>query len=236
MNIAVIPAGGAGQILAGESCPKQFLDLDGEPVIIRTVRNFERTPQIDAIVIACIRGWEGYLQEILDRSGMRKVKMIVPGGETGQLSIYNALCGARELSDNDHSVVLVHDAVRPFIDSPLIIRCIDGVEEYGSAVTVAPVHETVLVTGDDLVSIPDKARCLFARAPQCFRLDDLLSLHEQAMKDGITDFVDSCSMAYYYGRPLHFIEGPEEDIKITTRYDMYAAEGILRRMEDRYGG
>ncbi len=234
MNIAVILAGGTGQHLSGEDRPKQFLELAGKPVIIRTLRWFDRHPQIDAIVIACVQGWTEALKEMLDRYRIRKVKKIVPGGETGQLSICHALCGARELSGGEPSVVLIHDAVRPLINDSVITRNIRAVRQYGSAVTVSRIYETVLVTdgGETVAEVPDKKDCRFAQAPQSFWLEDLLQLHDRARQEGKTDFVDSCSLMQYYRKPLHLVEGPEENRKITTRYDLYAAEGILRGIKE----
>lgn len=141
MNYALIFAGGCGRRMNSKSRPKQFLELHGKEIIIYTIEHFEKHPDIEGIVVVCIKEWIDYLKRILDKNGIKKVKWIVPGGETGQDSIYN---GLKVLHDNckNEDIVLIHDGVRPLIDEQLITENIKSVKNHGSAITVAPVIET----------------------------------------------------------------------------------------------
>ena len=129
MNIAVIFAGGVGQRMHSVERPKQFLEMNNKPIIIHTLEHFEKHPQIDAIVIACVEEYIPYLKELLYKHRIEKVKKIVSGGKTGQMSIYNGLCAAKEISSDDNSIVLIHDGVRPLINDDVITRNIESVKK-----------------------------------------------------------------------------------------------------------
>jgi len=234
MNIGVIFAGGVGSRMHSREKPKQFLTLSGRPIIVHTIKHFERCVDIDAVVVVCVEDWIDYFNELVYKFRLKKVRKVVPGGTTGQLSIYNGLCAARELAGEEDAVVLIHDGVRPLINSELLTRNIECVEQNGSCVTSAIVKETIVEINDDgsIKSIPDRAHSRVAKAPQSFWLSDILKAHETALKAGITDFIDSCSMMKHYGYSLHMIDGPYENIKITTPDDFYTMRAILEAKEN----
>ena len=120
MNNVLIFAGGAGRRMNSRSKPKQFLKLYGKEIIIHTLENFQNHPEIDNIVVVCIKGWITYLQKLLAQYDMDKVRLIVAGGKTGQESIYNGLRALADFAPED-SIVLVHDGVRPFVTDTLIL-------------------------------------------------------------------------------------------------------------------
>lgn len=239
MNIGVIFAGGVGTRMHSKELPKQFLEIHNEPIIIRTIRYFEDNKNIDAVVVACVADWIGYFEELVAKYHLEKVKKVVPGGETGQLSIYNGLKAAKEVADElaggEPSIVLIHDGVRPMISSELLDRNIESVREYGNCITAGVVTETIVQIDDDhtMVMVPDRAHSRVAKAPQSFWLSDILGTHERAMSEGITTFIDSCTMMQHYGFRLHMIDGPFENIKITTPEDFYTMRAILQVKEDR---
>lgn len=234
MNIAVIFAGGIGQRMKTTKRPKQFLEMHKKPIIVYTLEIFEQHPDIDAIVIACVKEWISYLEELLEKFHITKVKKIVPGGDTGQMSIYNGLIAAKEVVGEEKSVVLIHDGVRPLINGKVISDNIENVHANGSAVTSAIVKETIMVVKDDnsIDYVPDRAHSRVAKAPQSFWLDEILNVHHIAQKDGIYDFVDSCTMMKYYGHTLYLIDGPYENIKITTPDDFYTMRALLDAQEN----
>lgn len=234
MNIAVIFAGGIGQRMKTTKRPKQFLEMHKKPIIIYTLEIFEQHPEIDAIVIACVKEWIPYLNELLEKFHITKVKKVVPGGSTGQMSIYNGLTAAKEVAGEEKSVVLIHDGVRPLIDQKVISDNIENVHANGSAVTSAIVKETIMVVKDDnsIDYVPDRAHSRVAKAPQSFWLDEILKVHHRAQQDGIYDFIDSCTMMKYYGHTLFLIEGPYENIKITTPDDFYTMRALLDAQEN----
>ena len=147
MNIAVIFAGGSGLRMHTKSRPKQFLDLNGKPIIIYTLELFDNHEAIDAIVVACIESWIPFLEKQIRKFEINKVVKIVPGGSSGQESIYNGLCAAEEYAqehkaDTKQTTVLIHDGVRPLITEETITDNINKVEEEGSCITCIPASET----------------------------------------------------------------------------------------------
>ena len=232
MNIAVIFAGGSGLRMHTKSRPKQFLDLNGKPIIIYTLELFDNHPQIDAIVVACIKNWIPFLEKQLRKFEITKVIKVVPGGETGQQSIYNALCAA-ENAGTDDSIVLIHDGVRPLITEQTITDNINKVKQSGSCITCIPATETLVVRQTDgSLEIPSRADSLIARAPQSFFLKDIIAAHRRALAEGRNDFIDSCTMMSQNGYKLGTIIGPMENIKITTPTDFFVLRAMMKVHED----
>jgi 2-C-methyl-D-erythritol 4-phosphate cytidylyltransferase len=228
-RIALILAGGKGSRMHNNSIPKQFVEIDGKPVIIHTMEVFCKHSQVDAIIVACLEEWIPFLKESILRYGISKVVDIVPGGDTGQDSIYNALCAAREYVSGEEAIVLVHDAVRPLVDPKTINDNIDIAEKHGNCITCAHVMETPIVRNSDgTMNFPNRSDVIVARAPQTFRLNELFGVHEQALVDGKHDFLDSCTLMAYYGYELTTVIDFEENIKITTSTDLILAETIYR--------
>ena len=234
MNIGVIFAGGVGKRMNSRVKPKQFINVYGKPIIIHTLEVFEEHEEIDGIVVACLKDWIPYLEELLEKFNIKKVKKIVPGGSSGQESIYNGLVAAEELAAGEKSVVLIHDGVRPLIYHRTISDNIASVKEHGSAITSVTVKETVLVVSKDnsIDSVPKREDTRLARAPQSFYLDEIIGAHRKAMAENRYDFIDSCSMMQYYGKKLYLIEGPQENIKITTPDDFYTMRALLDAKEE----
>lgn len=234
MNTALIFAGGSGKRMNNSSIPKQFLKLYGKEIILYTVEQFEKHEEIDAIVVVCLESWIDYLKKILKEHGIKKVKWIVPGGATGQESIYNGLCALEQNCEVDETIVLIHDGVRPMINEELIHKNIVSVRENGSAVTVSPAVETIIRTEADggVAHIMDRGQCTLARAPQSFCLKDILAAHRKALEEGHTDFIDSVTMMQYYGKKLYTVEGPAENIKVTTPLDYYVLRAMIQAKEN----
>ena len=234
MNIAVIFAGGVGSRMNSKDRPKQFLEMYNKPIIIHTLEHFEKHNQIDAIVVVCISDWIPYFEELLYKYRIEKVKKVVSGGKTGQLSIYNGLKAAEEVAAEEKSIVLIHDGVRPLINEKLISDNIEAVKKYGSSITSGIVKETIVEIYDDyrIKIVPDRAHSRVAKAPQCFWLEDILNAHRKALEMGMEDFIDSCTMMKFFGKELYMTDGPYENIKITTPDDFYTMRAILEAKEN----
>ena len=235
MNIAVIFAGGVGSRMHSKGRPKQFLELYNKPIIIHTIEHFDNHPMIDAVVVACMEDWIDYCKSLLSKFHIKKVKDVVAGGSTGQLSIYNGLKAAKKIAGNNKSIVLIHDGVRPLINDKVITDNINSVKENGSAITTAVVRETILVVNDGTSTIdyvPSRKNSRVARAPQSFWLDDILGAHKKTLEKGITNCIDSCTMMQENGYNLHLVDGPGENIKITTPEDFYTMRAILEAKEN----
>lgn len=232
MNIAVIFAGGAGNRMNTVSRPKQFLELNGKPVIIYTLELFDYHPLIDGIIVVCIEDWIPFLEKQLKKFEINKVVKIVPGGKSGQESIYNGLVAASELYPQD-STVLIHDGVRPLIKEQTITDCIETTSIHGNCITCVPATETFVVRKTDgAFEIPSRPDSLIARAPQCFILKDILQAHQQALSENRHDFIDSCTMMSHYGHQMHTIIGPMENIKITTPSDFFIFRAMVQVHEN----
>lgn len=229
MNVAVIFAGGTGQRMNTKTKPKQFLELHGKPILVYTLEVFQRHPEIDGIILVMLEGWIEYSKSLIEQYHLTKVMDIVPGGSTGQKSIYNGVKKAAERYSQD-SIVLIHDGVRPLIDSDTISRNIACAKQYGAAITVSPAIETTIIKNDDglVGDIVERSRCQLAKAPQSFLLKDLWDAHCRAVKENRSDFIDSACLMRFYGYPLHTVEGSPENIKITTPSDFY----MFRALED----
>lgn len=235
MNIALIFAGGTGVRMNTKTKPKQFLELNGKPIIIHTIDNFEQHPEIDVIVVVCIESWIPYMKELLTRFHITKVRYVVPGGGTGQESIR---CGLDVLWNDENipkdSLVLIHDGVRPLINGEIISRNIDCAKKNKNAITITPAIETIISVSDndEVDNIMDRNSCKMARAPQTFRLCDIMEAHRKALKDGELNMIDSAMLMTHYGALLHVVEGPVENIKITTPSDFYIFRAIYEAREN----
>ena len=137
MNLAVIFAGGSGTRMNAKDRPKQFLLVHGKPIIVHTIELFEKHPEIDGIIVVCIEDWIPYMEEMKYRYRLDKIAKIVPGGATGQLSIYNGLVAAEQVYGIEDNVVLIHDGVRPLITADTISDNIQSVKEKGNARRIA---------------------------------------------------------------------------------------------------
>ncbi|MCQ2287515.1 MAG: 2-C-methyl-D-erythritol 4-phosphate cytidylyltransferase [Muribaculaceae bacterium] len=229
MNIAIITAGGKGTRM-GNKIPKQFIDVNGKPIIAYTIETFELHPHIDAIVVVCLKEWSEHVRISLKRNYMNKVVRVVDGGDEGQQSIYNGLLAAQDYAREegcDNPTVLVHDAVRPMVTPQLITDCINATATHGNAITVAMPTETFILEENGHHRLLDRNRMHIVRAPQCFRLNDILRLHERAIADGKTSYRDCFSMLCDYGVASYEVSGPTTNIKITFPSDIMLFRALL---------
>lgn len=238
MNIAVIFAGGSGKRMHAKDKPKQFLMVHGKPIIVHTIELFEYHQEIDGIIVVCIEDWIPYMEEMKYRYRLDKIGKIVPGGETGQLSIYQGLCAAREVYGEEENIVLIHDGVRPLIDDKTISDNIASVKAYGSAITCTLAKETVILVDDErhVADVPCRQASRIAKAPQSFWLKDILKVHKQTLAEGENNMIDSCSMMRRFGRELSVVIGTDENLKITTPEDFYIFRALFDARENQQLG
>jgi len=232
-NIALIFAGGVGTRMNTKAKPKQFLELHGKPIIVYTLEHFQIHSQIDAIVIAMHPDWIDYMNKLVEKYQLTKVVAVVKGGETGQLSIFNGLENIEKQFSED-SIILIHDGVRPLINRDIITANIEQVQKTGNAITTSPTIETFVVVNDDMVveEVPARKHSRLAKAPQSFALKDILRVHRKALLDGIQNSIDSCTLMSQYGYNLTLVEGPIENIKITTPTDYFIFRAIVESREN----
>ena len=229
MNIAIVFAGGTGTRM-GAGIPKQFLDLDGKPILIYTLENFQNTDLIDKIYISCKEGYIDKTKKLIQKYKIDKVAEIVEGGSSSQESIFNALKVAQEQNDED-SIVLIHDGVRPFLSENVIQKNIDSVKEHGSAITCTACYETIIISEDkmNIDEAPKRDMCFTAQAPQSFYLKDIYDAHIKIREQNptYTNIVDSCTLYRVLGKNVSIIEGDRGNIKVTTPQDFYILKALL---------
>ena len=229
-NIAIIFAGGTGTRMGIENIPKQFLEVDGKPIIIYTLEFFQNHLEIDEIYIACIATWIDYMKNLVKEFKIDKVKEIVEGGKTGQDSIYNALMAARKNND-PNSNVLIHDGVRPYITYDLISDCINSINLYGSAITCTSCFETIIVSkdGNEISDVPYRKETYAAQAPQGFVLGEIIEAHNQMRKinPDYENIVDSCTLYRVLGKDVKLVQGNRGNIKVTTPEDYFQFKSLL---------
>ena len=222
MADVLIFAGGVGTRMDSNDVPKQFLKVDGIPIIIRTITYFEKHEQISRIVVVCVESWIGELQCELEEYGITKVIEILPGGQTGFQSIH---IGLEYLSDimSGEDVVLICDGVRPCLSSELITACIENAAIYGSAVPVTPSIDSVLYSDDGRLCGKNISRkkIFITQAPQGYPIKDIMSAHAEAIEKGI-ESISSADLMIELGREVHLFPGIRENIKITTMEDLNA--------------
>jgi len=234
MNIAVIFAGGVGTRMNSKDIPKQFLMVHGKPIIVHTIEIFQSHPDIDGIVVACVEDWIDYMKDMQYRYRLDKIGAIVPGGTTGQMSIYNGIKAAADTFGVEENIVLIHDGVRPLINHKTISDNIEAVKKFGNAITCAPTKETVVLVseGGNVESVVEREQSRTAKAPQSFFLKDVLKAEEDSIAAGIINEIDTCTLMAHHGVKLHVVEGDYDNIKITTPEDFYMFRAIYDAKEN----
>ena len=222
MAFALIFAGGVGTRMDSKDVPKQFLKVDGIPIIIRTISHFEKHEQVDGIVVVCVEPWIGELQHELEEYGIRKVVKVLPGGRTGFQSIHTGLEYLKDIL-TEEDVVLICDGVRPCLSPGLIGECIRNAGLYGSAVPVTPSIDSVLYSDDGKLCGRNISRkkIYITQAPQGYLMREIIRAHGEAIEKGM-ESVSSADLMIELGREVHLFQGIRENIKVTTVEDLNA--------------
>lgn len=237
MNYGLILAGGVGQRMRSSGMPKQFLSVFGKPIIIYTLEKFERCEDIDAVVIACNAAWVDYLEDLVRRYGLRKVQAIIAGGRDRQESVLNGIRSLTERGAAENDVVVIHDGVRPLVQESILSENVRVANKYGSAMTVHPVIESIVITDGDTAGFGDfKKRddTYSLTAPQSFRLGTLVDIYERIKgQETPIPLLDSALVYTYLGNDVHIIRENNQNIKITTPEDYYILKAMLELQENK---
>ncbi len=238
----IIPAAGLGTRMSApasglKSRSKQFFELQGTPILVHTLRKFDECDRVSEIVVA-LRGHEkAGFEASIAREHFRKPIRVVEGGEHRQDSVANAL---RSLNAADDDIVLVHDAVRPFVDQETILGVIAGVEKYGAAIAGIPAIDTVkqvdrTADGAVVVATVPREKMVLAQTPQGFRFALIDKAFAEATTDGFVG-TDEASLIERSGGTVHVVMGSARNIKITTPADLDLAELYISQDERRKVG
>ena len=235
MNIALIIAGGSGNRM-GQDIPKQFMHVDGAPIIIHTMKAFQQHPDIDAISVVCLKGWDTVVRSYANQFCIDKLRWIFDGGSTGMESIHNGIYGLKGEGCSDDDLVLIHDAVRPMLSQEIISSNIAICKAYGYAITGIQCREAILESEDGFsskTSIP-RDTLIRTQTPQTFRLGNIIAAHETAHTKGITNSVASCTLIAELGDDIemHIVPGSEKNIKVTTVEDLEILKALMHTSKD----
>ncbi len=224
MNVAIIAAAGQGSRIGGDRA-KQFLELDGIPVIVHTVRRFEACAAIDEVIVVLPAEETAGFLSLAKGFGLRKVSRVVAGGATRAESVRRGL----EVVPEGTEIVAVHDGVRPLVTPDEIARTMDSARAGGAAILVAPVTDTIKeVSGGRIVGTPPRAKLRRALTPQCFRYDILKQAYDHLDRfEG--EITDDSTLVERLGAPITLVDGDSRNIKITRPEDIAVAEALLKQ-------
>jgi len=223
---AVIPAAGRGSRMGGGTS-KQFLELAGSPILLHTLRRFERAAIVDVIVVAAAPDLVPLVTSLVQKGGLKKVVRTVEGGEQRQDSVWNAL---RVLEEYQVDIVAVHDGVRPFVSEKQVVDVIRTAAEERAALLAVRAKETVKIVDDRQVvrSTPDRDTVWTAQTPQVFDMHLLVDAYEKAIAAQICG-TDEAGLVERIGGKVAVVEGSYDNIKITTPEDLELAKIIAYR-------
>ncbi len=238
MNYGLILAGGVGQRMRRTGMPKQFLEVFGKPIIVYTLQKFEYCEDVDEVVIACHASWKEYMEALVERYGLKKIKAIISGGKDRQDSVLNGLKYIQTHGASADDVVIIHDGVRPLIHESILSENVRVAKKYGNAMTVRPVIESVVITEKEEAGFSDfKKRddTYSLTAPQSFKLNVLTKAYEDIKgKDTPMPLLDSALVFTYLGNNIHIIKENNNNLKVTTPEDYYILKAMLELEENRY--
>lgn len=239
MNFAIVLAAGVGQRMRNGGLPKQFLKLMGKPIVAYTLEKFEESREIDKIIVVCHGSYIEHMSNILQTYQIQKADKVIVGGNDRQSSLQRGLQTIIDSKAQAEDIVVIHDGVRPLVDISTIHENIRVAKQYGCAITVHPVTETVVVTNTEKAGILDfkkRADTYSMTAPQTFQLGKITEAYRNIteMKQGDIPLLDAAMVYAQTGGEVHLVKEQGVNIKITTPEDYYFLKAILELEENKY--
>ena len=231
-NYVVLLAGGIGKRM-GSDVPKQFLEVNGKPIIVYTIENFQRNPQIERIVVVCLSGWEDRVKSLVEEYNLSKVSWIIRGGDSGHDSIRNGVFFLKDkVEPSDY--IIVHDAVRPVVPQKAIDDLLRVAHEKGNSVSATVCHPPIVYTDDFKSGIRDIDRdhVMLASSPQAFVFSLALKCYEQAERENLHNTTFTSSLLIHCGERVYFAHGTTNNIKITKKEDLVLFQALLQVPEE----
>ena len=231
-NYVILLAGGVGKRM-GSDIPKQFLEVDGKPIIVYSIENFQKNPQIEKIVVVCVKDWIDKTWELVKKYSLTKVEWIIEGGSTGHDSIRNGVFFLKDKVDPDDHII-VHDAVRPVLPQKAIDEVIRVSHEKGNASSSIECHPPIVYTEDHESGITDVDRehVMLTASPQAFRFSLALKCYEQAEEEDYHTSTFTSSLLIHCHERVYFAKGTSCNIKITRKEDLALFEALLKIPEE----
>ena len=231
MIYAAILAGGIGSRMASEK-PKQYINIGGKPIILHTIEKFCLCSEFEEILILCPKDWIEYTKGLIAKhiSPSDRIK-VIEGGSTRNETIQNAISYIEASGKLDEDTVIVtHDAVRPFVTYRIIKDNIEAAVNYGACDTVVPATDTIVASedGDVISAIPDRSKLYQGQTPQSFNALKLQKLYRSLTEDEKDILTDAAKIFVIKGEPVKLVKGETYNVKITYPYDLTVAEGLLK--------
>lgn len=221
----------------GQDIPKQFINVYDKPILIYTLEGFQNHPDIDAIEVVCLEGWQDLVWAYAKQFNIDKLKWVTPGGSTGQESIRNGVYNLEGKCAKD-DIIIIHDGIRPLVDSFVLSDVIAVCRKHGNAVTAMPYNEQIFVADDDSSTTRYIPRETIRRVstPQAYIFDELDAAYHTAFekKIGIFGSAYTNTMMVDLGKRLYFAAGSDKNIKLTTKDDLELFKAYLHSDKDQW--
>lgn len=228
MNIALVLSGGIGARM-GLEIPKQYQVIASKPVLIHTLEQFERFPEISGVVAVASSEWEDQILEWKTIYGLSKLKKIAPAGPDRQQSIRNGLIAAKSMMESNSGGVIIQDAARPLTSQDLLIRLIQGLEAAPAVMPVLPITDTIYTSrdGERVDGLLDRSTLFAGQAPEAFDYWAYTKLYEEAPVEILSSMSGSCQLPYSKDWKVKMIPGDPDNLKITYASDLKTCEKKL---------
>ncbi|MBR6568409.1 MAG: 2-C-methyl-D-erythritol 4-phosphate cytidylyltransferase [Clostridia bacterium] len=231
MIYAVIAAGGIGSRMGNVEKPKQYITLKDKPIIAHTVEKFYVNDCFEKIIILCPDQWVNHTKSIIRKHLPEDERVVVlQGGSTRNETIMNAIKFIEETDGlDDETIIVTHDAVRPFVSARIISENIEGALKFGATDTVVPATDTIVESqnGSVISNIPDRSKLYQGQTPQAFKAKLLKDLYYSLTEEEKDILTDACKIFSMKGHEVHLIDGEVHNIKITYPYDLRVAKALL---------
>lgn len=233
MNYGIVVAGGIGARMGAEK-PKQFLTIGNKPIIVHTVEKFVLCNELEKVIVLTPEDWIEYTRDLLKKhlgEKFAKKVVVIEGGAVRNETIMNAIKYIEaSYGLDDDTIIITHDAVRPFVTHRIIKDNIEAVKKYGATDTVVPATDTIVesMNGETISHIPDRSKMYQGQTPQSFRAKELRDTYNSLSQEEKDILTDATKIYVLKGKPVKLVQGESFNIKITYPYDLEVAETLLK--------
>lgn len=232
MIYAAILAGGIGSRMGNVNKPKQYINIGNKPIILHTIEKFCLCSEFKETLVLCPEDWVEYTKGLVKKHIDGSVSInVISGGNTRNETIMNAISYIEAKGDlNEDTIIVTHDAVRPFVTYRIIMDNIEAAKKHGACDTVIPATDTIVesMDGSNISAIPDRSKLYQGQTPQSFKALRLKRLYESLTKEEKNILTDAAKIFVMKGEKVHLVNGETSNMKITYPYDLTVAESLLK--------
>ena len=230
MNFAIILSGGIGSRMRKDGFPKQYIEVEGKPILVYTLEKFQKNDSIDKIIIVAENVWQDKIHEWIQKYQLDKCVDTAPAGKSRQESIYHGLKKCISDQTNEGDIVIIHDGVRPLLSDDLIANCIREAEKHDGCMPVLQVTDTVYQSrdGKKISALLERDFLYAGQAPEALKLKKYYELNSTMTAEQFGEIHGSSEIAYKNGLDIALIPGEDFNFKLTTPADLTRFESIVR--------